>query len=539
MTRLALTRVLGASSRRSSDRAGAPGNGRTGRADAGDRRGARYWVSVALALGLLALNASSALAFDPKPIPPGKQGVQAAFDPQFVTVGKAQGVRPAFDPQPIPPGRPHSTAQLDGLRAALLRLGIDSGRGSSRGRIGAPALIGRLSGVRPACRCGGGGGGGGGTPWSQQAELTDPNGSYGGAIGWSVALSGDATTALVGAPYQNNGAGAAYVFGHTGNSWTELARVTAPDGASGDYFGTSVALSANGTLLIGAFGKNNHTGAAYVFTSLPYLGYVQQAELTEPNGSSNDEFGNAVALSSDGSTALIGAPFAHYSYGPGAGAAYTFTHSGSTWSLQTTLSASNASNGSEFGYAVALNSTGTSALIGAPMAGVGGAAYVFAYNTAWTQQAELTASNGANSDGFGVSVALSSSPTVALIGAPNANGRAGAAYIFAPLVNWSQQTELLASDGASNSYFGNSVALTANGGTALIGAPNANGASTNTGAAYVFQGSWSSWTQAAKLTASDGAVGDQLGGAVALSNGGFALVGAPGHPFNIGAAYIF
>jgi FG-GAP repeat len=245
-----------------------------------------------------------------------------------------------------------------------------------------------------------------------------------------VALSSDGNTALVGAPYQNNGTGAAYVFLHSGSNWLEAAKVTAADGASGDYFGTSVALNGNSTLLIGADGKNSGTGAAYVFAPLPYWGYGQVAELTASNGASHDEFGYAVALSSDGSTALIGAPFAHYNYGPGAGAAYAFVRNGSAWSQQPTLFASDGKSGDQFGTSVALNGNGTSALIGAPTKGYAGAAYMFVRGSTWSQQAELTASNGVLNDAFGYSVALSSNASTPLIGVPHHTYSTGAAYVF-------------------------------------------------------------------------------------------------------------
>jgi hypothetical protein len=442
------------------------------------------------------------------------------------------GVQPDFRPQPGPPGigQASSDPLPAGLRAALARVGLGAARGA---RL-------RPFAIRPSCACGGGGGS---NPWAQQAELANPNGVNGDDFGWSVALSSNGSIALVGAPYQNNGTGAAYIFVRNGSSWWELEKLAASDAAAGDYFGLSVAQSGDGnTMLIGAWNKNNGTGAAYVFVAAGYFGWGQQAELTASNGASRDEFGTSVALSSDGSTALIGAPYAHYYNGPGAGAAYAFVRSGSTWSQQTTLFASDGAHGDSFGASVTLNSNGTSALIGAPTKGYSGAAYTFVRNGTWSQQAKLTPSNGGYGDGFGASVALSSNPTVALIGAPNANNYTGAAYVFIPFIGWNQEAELTPSDGAnSGGHFGTSVALSSNGATALIGAPYAgNGVTSHTGAAYVFQGSWSTWTQAAKLTASDSAFYDQFGGSVAISgDGSTPLIGAPGHNYNIGAAYIF
>ena len=212
--------------------------------------------------------------------------------------------------------------------------------------------------------------------WVQQQELTD--GADGDNFGISVALSG--TTALVGAPNKfigsNNYQGAAYVFNPVAIPPLEGTELTAGDGARGDQFGWSVALSGN-TALVGANGKtigsNEHQGAAYVFT---YNGsiWVQQQELTASNGAAGDNFGFSVALS--GTTALIGANGTIDRLG----AAYVFTFNGSAWGQQQELTASDGAAGDEFGWSVALS--GTTELVGAPNKTIDsqsgqGAAYVF------------------------------------------------------------------------------------------------------------------------------------------------------------------
>src|SRR5262249_55018687 len=151
-----------------------------------------------------------------------------------------------------------------------------------------------------------------------------------------------------------------------------------------------------------------------------------------------------------------------------------------------------------FGWSVALASSGGTALIGAYGKTVSsnsgeGAAYVFTGGGAtWTQQAELTASDGAAHDNFGYSVALASSAAAALIGAHGkavgANTNQGGAYVFSGNgAAWSQQAELIAGNGAAYDQYGGSAALSANAGTTLVGAPpkTVNGSS-GEGAAYVF-----------------------------------------------------
>jgi hypothetical protein len=139
---------------------------------------------------------------------------------------------------------------------------------------------------------------------------------------------------------------------------------------------------------------------------------------------------------------------------------------------------------------------------------------------------------GASGDIFGQSVAIYGS--TAVVGAPYKNSYTGAVYVFVRSgTAWSQQAKLTAADGASRDYFGISVAIY--GSTAVVGAPGKN---SNAGAAYVFVRSGTAWSQQAKLTAADGASGDNFGFSVAIyrSTG---VVGALGKNSNTGAAYVF
>ena len=403
-------------------------------------------------------------------------------------------------------------------------------------------------------------------PFVQQAELTASDGAAGDQFGFSIALSGDGNTAVVGAfGHTVNGnvyQGAAYVFTNSGGNWSQQAELSASDGAAGDWFGDSVALSGDGnTAVLGASGHavngNQIQGAAYVFTNSAGS-WSQQAELTASDGVYDDEFGISVALSSDGNTALVGALFhtvnGNTNY---QGAAYVFTNSAGSWSQQQELTASDGAGGDLFGNSVTLSSDGNTALVGAYAHTVNGnryqgAGYVFTNSAgSWSQQQELTASDGAESDYFGNSVALSSDGNTALVGAyahtVNGNRYQGAGYVFTNSAgSWSQQAELTASDGVYDDEFGISVALSSDGNTALVGAlfHTVNGNTNYQGAAYVFTNSAGSWSQQQELTASDGAGGDLFGNSVTLSSdGNTALVGAYAHTVNgnvnQGAAYTF
>jgi hypothetical protein len=243
-------------------------------------------------------------------------------------------------------------------------------------------------------------------------------------------------------------------------------------------------------------------------------------------GPSNSFYGYSVAV--DGNTAVVGA----LDDAAGLGAAYVLVRTGTTWSLQQKLTAADGAANDQFGYSVAVS--GDTAFVGA--AGkAGGQGYVYAFTrsgTTWAQQQEFTEPSGAADDCFGCALALRGS--TAVIGADGASGNLGTAYVFtASGTTWSQQAEFL---GASASdFFGFSVALSPDGGTALVGAFGASG---GVGSAYVFTRSGTTWSQPQPpLVASDGRAGDRFGYAVALGNA-TAIIGAYGKG-GPGAAYVF
>ena len=365
-----------------------------------------------------------------------------------------------------------------------------------------------------------------GTGWHQQARLTAGDAAANDELGTSLALSGN--TAVVGAPGKNIASGAAYVFVRRGTAWHQQARLTAGDAAEEDNVGLSVAVSAD-TAVAGAPGQNGSSGAGYVFVRSGTTWY-QQTRLTAGHTAAGDDLGTSVALS--GNTALVGAPGKSSS----TGAVYVLVHGGTRWSQQarpTRPTAADATAGDRFGFSMAVGGAG--ALVGAPGKGsASGAAYVFVPSGAgWHQQARLSANDAAVSARFGFSVAFAGD--TALIGAPGTNGGAGAAYMFVRSgAGWRQQARLSAGDATAGGQFGFSVAFA--GDTALIGAPGTNGGA---GAAYMFVRSGTRWRQHARLSDSDSLAGDELGTAVSLSRN-TALVGA-GAPFNThaGAAYVF
>jgi hypothetical protein len=406
------------------------------------------------------------------------------------------------------------------------------------------------------------------TPGPRKGDLWPPEGDESDTFGDSVALSADATTALVSASGDEdpNGpkSGSAHVFVRSDGAWRHQAKLVADDGDEEDLFGGAVALSADGTTaLVGASGDEDpngkNGGSAYVFGRSDGR-WRQEAKLAASDGDEEDLFGTSVSLSADGTTALVGAMGSGISGRVEAGSAYVFERSGGSWQQASKLAASEPELQGRFGVSVALSGDGTTALVGTIMSvdGVGSAGKAYRYERAddWSKQGTLTAEDGDADDWFGWTVSLSTDGTTALVGAMNDDdpngydddalfGGAGSAYVFEGADgSWDQQAKLTADDGDGSDNFGRSGALAGDGSTVLLGAPydeDPNGDSG--GSAYLFRRSGGDWRQAEKLAASRGAAGDVLGWAVALSDSGdVGLVGAPGTDVgaeNTGAAYVF
>jgi hypothetical protein len=367
--------------------------------------------------------------------------------------------------------------------------------------------------------------------WLEQ-KVTASDGTANSYFGSAAALNG--STALIGADGDNSFQGAAYLFANSNLTWSEGQKLTASDGLPGDEFGYRVVLTDN-TILVGAFtatvGGVVSQGAAYVFTQSNGT-WSESQKLIASDGGLFDNFGASVAL--DGSTLVVGANGATVGGNPAQGAVYVFTESNGTWTQTQKLTANDGAAYDNFALSVALK--GSTILVGSPRAAIGGnagqgAIYVFTEsNGTWSQTQKLTASDGATNDSFGESLALEGS--TALIGAYNAtiNGHTwqGAAYIFTESNgNWSEGQKLTASDGTAGANFGNAVAL--NGSTALIGADASKvGNNTYQGKAYLFTESGGNWSQSNTFIASDGAVDDYFGAALAW-DGVTALISTP-HP---------
>lgn len=310
-----------------------------------------------------------------------------------------------------------------------------------------------------------------------------------------------------------------------------------PDDASGvSDFGFSVALSANGeTAVVGGPGDDDQVGAAWVFTRSGSTWSQQGAKLTATGESGKGQFGAGVAISADGSTVLIGAP----EDADEKGAAWVFRRSGSSWTQQGPKFTPAAAGVMYFGGRVALAGDGASALISSRIDDSdNGAAWVFTRRAAgWREQGGMLHGRGQSGIGsYLPAVALSASGSTALIGDLTSSGN-GAAWLLTRAHGKWTQTSVIDAPGASDASFGESVALSAGAGAALVGAPGFASA----GAAWVFTRSRAGWTRHGVRLSPSGELGEgSFGSRLALSaDGSSALVSAPGDDGGHGAAWSF
>ena len=377
----------------------------------------------------------------------------------------------------------------------------------------------------------------------QQAKLVPADGKFLDRFGTWVDIDGDtAAVGAFGADALGSDSGAVYVYRYDGTSWAQEQKLTASDGTGGDFFGISVALDGD-TLIVGANledAAGADSGSAYVFTRSGTT-WTEEAKLVAPDGAQQDRFGYAVDLSGD--TVVVGA-LDDDDNGPGSGAAYVFTRLGTAWSFEQKLLALDGQASDHLGEAVAVD--GDTVVVGAKgdddSGTNAGSGYVFSRDgTTWTQEAKLLAPDGAQDDEFGFAVGVSADRVV--IGAhldDDSGADSGSVHVYRRAAGpvWGHETKLLASDGGAGDHFGSSLDL--DGPILAIGARYDDDLGGDSGSTYVFGRTGTIWGEQAKLLAADGTSPDLFGWSVALG-GASLIVGAYTDEagLNSGSAYVF
>ncbi len=276
-----------------------------------------------------------------------------------------------------------------------------------------------------------------GSLWIQQAKLIGSDTVPDDKLGYSAAVSSNGDTALVGTYRNDELRGAAYVFVRKGVTWTQQAKLVAPDAETNDWSAQDLGLSADGNIaVVGAVHDDDlgdDSGSAHIYVR-EGTQWTHQAKLLAADGAEDDHFGSAIDTSADGMTVIVGAT-RDDDAGISSGSAYVFVWKSddSRWIQETKLVASDAMAGDLFGRSVSISGDGSTAIVGSYSDAPGGSAYVFVRTgSRWQQLARLTSSDNLAHANFGDSVSLSDDGTVALVGAPNSFGiPAGAAYLFA------------------------------------------------------------------------------------------------------------
>jgi hypothetical protein len=374
------------------------------------------------------------------------------------------------------------------------------------------------------------------------------------------------------------GAGAAYLYGDDGKAWTQVAELRATDAAAHDAFGWGVALAGDGrTAVVGApyhdAPQNGHMGAVYVFEAGPQ-GSRQSAMLRPSDGHADDNFGWAVAISRDGDWILVGSTGHRVENTPqGGGAAYVFHRTDDQWAQVAELAPRTSIPGDGFGSAVAISADGSTAVVTnrdqtANKTHHVGETHVFSTKDHWQTHDEVFTARNPNqnpkgsADAYGVNATISDNGRVVAIAAPDVNVdparlgpngfAAGAAYIYATTSDWTPSgTSTLALFPPTPSrygYYGSSVALTAAGDRLAIGV---DGTGTNgQGAAYMVtpksvgaDAPWRSEATVQELVGPPHAEQGRFGTAIAVSaHGGTLLATSPFLPVDgkahHGAAFI-
>ncbi len=388
-------------------------------------------------------------------------------------------------------------------------------------------------------------------------QFQDPSPQAYDEFGYTVSLSSDGMTAVVGAPdYSANPLsynGIAYVFVNNGSSWNLVTTLVPSDNGSYDVFGASTSITPDGSqIVVGAIGK----GKAYVFEA-PTGGWSaspsvsqQTAEILGSDTGSMDEYGFAVSQSSDGSTVLVTGLHKVINGLAYAGQAYLFVRPVDGWNSipspinetkilvpQTPIQYEN------FGWSGVVSSDGSKIFIGAPYAGK---VYEFdkpsdGWNNSTTIQNENYSidSPGVTTDNFGLSLALSSDNSELVIGAPaesvGSNTVQGAIFVYnLNAGSYSLLSELTGEDGASYDELGFSISISQDGNTILAGAPNHAYVDPTTsnvlpfsGVAYLFNNASSSWSQSNEIYGSSPSQYSNFGWSVSMLDSANIFVGAP------------
>jgi hypothetical protein len=382
------------------------------------------------------------------------------------------------------------------------------------------------------------------------SDASAPIGGISSSFGSSVAIDPLGTSALVGGPTDNGEAGAVwYYVRDTSSTWTQASPIIS--GPASSYFGNSISLSADGqTALIGGYKDASMTGAAWIYTKGTSGTWFMTTKLTASDAIGPANQGFSVALSANGKTAVVGGPGDNGSEG----AAWIYSCENtvsSTWTQITKLT-SGVSGTNEFGRSVAISANGKEIAVGSPFQN-SGAGIVWSYtpNASGTWFAvsgtTITPSDASGTSNFGYSVAISASGKRLLVGGPNDDNGIGAAWVYDAAISsgtvvWSQYyNKMTGVNPIGAAPQGSSVAINADGHKLYVGAPDDDGGN---GAFWLYAWGNVSGTgyipELQKHVGSGSTGAAKMGSSISVSADGMSvLLGGPQNNNTQGATWLF
>jgi FG-GAP repeat len=334
-------------------------------------------------------------------------------------------------------------------------------------------------------------------------------------------------------------AGSIYVFKRFDTSWALEQKISPADRAANDLFGYCIGMAADGTRLIAssiqATNPTSNSGAVYVYVFNSGTGlWTLEQKFAPADVAGGDRFGFSCAISSDGSRIMASSRNAVISGNTEAGAVYIFSRSGSVWSQEAKIVDPAVATNNLFGYMADIDGAGSRVAIGslqgdsASVANSGSVHIFVRTGTTWTLEAKVTASDPVANNYFGCPVKISQDGT-RLVAGSSGGADPGSAYVFRRNASaWTQEVKLLASDGLNGNRFGFGVAMNNDGSRVVVGALLGDSAVSDSGAAYLFTRNVTTWSQSLKFNRADApAVNDYYGGTVAISpDGRYAFISA-------------
>ena len=387
------------------------------------------------------------------------------------------------------------------------------------------------------------------SPTTQQGSKLIGTGAIGSPKqGYSVSISADGNTAIVGGVQDNSNIGAAWIYTRTAGIWNQQGNKLVGTGAIGSSKqGYSVSISADGnTAIVGGDGDNSGIGAAWVYTRTAGVWIQQGNKLVGTGavyGSSGSQQGSTVSISEDGNTAIVGG----VQDNSNVGAAWIYTRTAGVWTQQGNklvgTGAVQGTMGSRQGSSVSISADGNTAIVGGNFDNSDiGAAWVYTRTAGiWTQQGNKLVGTGATEYPYqGSSVSISADGNTAIVGGYGDNSNIGAAWIYTRTAGvWAQQGNKLVGTGATvYSGQGSSVSISADGNTAIVGG---DGDNSGIGATWVYTRTAGVWTQQENKLVGTGATGASMQGySISISADGItAIIGGNYDNSQIGAAWVY